>query len=56
MGTIADAKFTHNYNCYNGYFIGCLLFLCLVEVPKWYFQFFQPLFVRDLMLYTILLY
>ena len=25
MGTIADAKFTHNYNCYNGYFIGCLL-------------------------------
>ena len=24
MGTIADAKFTHNYNCYNGYFIGCL--------------------------------
>lgn len=25
MGTIADAKFTHNYNCYNGHFIGCLL-------------------------------
>lgn len=24
MGTIADAKFTHNYNCYNGHFIGCL--------------------------------
>ena len=24
MGTIADAKFTHNYNRYNGYFIGCL--------------------------------
>lgn len=24
MGTIADAKFTHNYNYYNGYFIGCL--------------------------------
>ena len=26
MGTIADAKFTHNYNCYNGHFIGCLRF------------------------------
>ena len=24
MGTIADAKFTHNYNSYNGHFIGCL--------------------------------
>ena len=24
MGTIADAKFTHNYNCYNRYFVGCL--------------------------------
>ena len=27
MGTIADAKFTHNYNCYNGHFIGCLLII-----------------------------
>ena len=25
MGTIADAKFTHYDNCYNGYFSGCLL-------------------------------
>ena len=26
MGTIANAKVTHYYNCYNGDFIGCLLF------------------------------
>ena len=25
MGTIANAKVTHYYNCYNGHFIGCLL-------------------------------
>ena len=25
MGTIANAKVTHYYNCYNGDFIGCLL-------------------------------
>ena len=25
MGTIANAKITHYYNCYNGYFVGCLL-------------------------------
>ena len=24
MGTIANAKVTHYYNCYNGDFIGCL--------------------------------
>ena len=24
MSTIADAKFAHNYNRYNGYFFGCL--------------------------------
>ena len=24
MGTIANAKVTHYYNCYNGYFVGCL--------------------------------
>ena len=24
MSTIADAKIAHNYNCYNGYFFGCL--------------------------------
>ena len=26
MGTIANAKVTHYYNCYNGDFIGCLLY------------------------------
>ena len=26
MGTIANAKVTHYYNCYNGDFIGCLQF------------------------------
>lgn len=25
MGTIANAKVTHYYNCYNKYFIGCLI-------------------------------
>ena len=29
MGTIANAKVTHYYNCYNGDFIGCLLSLLL---------------------------
>ena len=29
MGTIANAKVTHYYNCYNGDFIGCLLILYL---------------------------
>ena len=24
MGTIANAKVTHYYNSYNGYFVGCL--------------------------------
>ena len=24
MSTIADAKVAHNYNCHNGYFLGCL--------------------------------
>ena len=32
MGTIADAKFTHNYNFYNGYFIGCLRFTYLARI------------------------
>ena len=32
MSTLADAKVTHNYNCNNGDFIGCLLFTCL-EIP-----------------------
>ena len=27
MGTIANAKVTHYYNCYNGDFIGCLLWM-----------------------------
>ena len=25
MGNLANAKVTHYYNCYNGYFVGCLL-------------------------------
>jgi len=29
MNTIADAKVAHYYNCYNGYFFGCLLMGCL---------------------------
>ena len=28
MGTIANAKVTHYYNCYNGDFIGCLRYIC----------------------------
>ena len=31
MGTIANAKVTHYYNCYNGDFIGCLR---LVDILK----------------------
>ena len=27
MSTIANAKVEYNYNRYNGYFFGCLLFL-----------------------------
>ena len=27
MSTIANAKVEHNYNRYNGYFFGCLLFI-----------------------------
>lgn len=32
MGTIANAKVTHYYNCYNGDFIGCLRSACLVRI------------------------
>lgn len=31
MGTIANAKVTHYYNCYNGYFVGCLLLGVLLD-------------------------
>ena len=31
MGTIANAKVTHYYNCYNGDFIGCLHILFLFK-------------------------
>ena len=31
MSTLADAKVTHYYNCYNGDFIGCLQ---KVDVPE----------------------
>ena len=35
MGTIANAKVTHYYNCYNGDFIGCLrLFAVAAYVIK----------------------
>ena len=37
MGTIANAKVTHYYNCYNGDFIGCLRISCIwilrVSIP-----------------------
>ena len=43
MGTIANAKVTHYYNCYNGDFIGCLpiftvqrINIILKEVKKKY--------------------
>ena len=32
MNTIADAKVAHYYNCYNGYFFGCLLLLRYVSL------------------------
>ena len=31
MGTIANAKVTHYYNCYNGDFIGCLLLTYVIS-------------------------
>ena len=31
MSTIANAKVAHNYNRYNGYFFGCLLFAYLMK-------------------------
>ena len=31
MGTIANAKVTHYYNCYNGDFIGCLPFKRFID-------------------------
>ena len=34
MGTIANAKVTHYYNCYNGDFIGCLLLKALDLLKK----------------------
>lgn len=38
MSTIANAKVAHNYNCYNGYFIGCLL---LSDAYKKWLQLFR---------------
>ena len=32
MGTIANAKVTHYYNCYNGDFIGCLHYKGIVLI------------------------
>ena len=34
MGTIANAKVTHYYNCYNGDFIGCLLLYLRLKKEK----------------------
>ena len=34
MGTIANAKVTHYYNCYNGDFIGCLLIKMQLKKKK----------------------
>ena len=34
MGTIANAKVTHYYNCYNGDFIGCLLFIWTQQIDS----------------------
>ena len=35
MGTIANAKVTHYYNCYNGDFIGCLrIIMFLLKIGK----------------------
>ena len=34
MGTIANAKVTHYYNCYNGDFIGCLLYIMNINFMK----------------------
>ena len=38
MGTIANAKVTHYYNCYNGYFVGCLL--------SYFFYIFTPVILN----------
>lgn len=35
MGTIANAKVTHYYNCYNGDFIGCLLTIIAYQIYLW---------------------
>ena len=34
MSTIANAKVEHNYNCYNGYFFGCLPYKNLYKKRK----------------------
>jgi len=34
MGTIANAKVTHYYNCYNGDFIGCLHFIGCLQIKR----------------------
>ena len=36
MGTIANAKVTHYYNCYNGDFIGCLHITFIRSVKEGY--------------------
>ena len=43
MGTIANAKVTHYYNCYNGDFIGCLRLLGFLnsKTLNWFFRCFS---------------
>ena len=40
MGTIANAKVTHYYNCYNGDFIGCL-HLFIKDYASFYYDNFE---------------
>ena len=56
MGTIANAKVTHYYNCYNGDFIGCLHFMdIVVEFLKLFFIDFKKfvLFFVTILVLTI---
>ena len=48
MGTIANAKVTHYYNCYNGDFIGCLLLTVLFLL----FQLAASTFAQEKFIYS----
>ena len=43
MGTIANAKVTHYYNCYNGDFIGCLQTIVYTKIED------VPFFREDIL-------